>query len=223
MRIKWLGHSAFLLAGDSKRIAVDPYGQFPEDRPIKFDYPPLEGIDADLVLVSHEHADHNAAEAIGGDPEIIRARAGTFDSPIGEVVGIASEHDSEAGTQRGANTIFRFTLDGVRCSHLGDFGQRSLRPEQRDAIGGLDVLFVPVGAGPTIDGDQAAEIVSQLEPAVVIPMHYATDAVDFLEGPDRFLDAVPGRVQRVAASEVEAQDYLGTSGGPAVVMLEAPR
>src|SRR5204863_1621325 len=116
MRIRWLGHSAFLVAGDSKRIAVDPYGQFPEDRPIKFDYPPLEGIDADLVLVSHEHADHNASEVIGGDPEVIRARAGTFDSPIGEVVGIASEHDSEAGTRRGANTIFRFTLDGVRRS-----------------------------------------------------------------------------------------------------------
>jgi L-ascorbate metabolism protein UlaG (beta-lactamase superfamily) len=222
MRIRWLGHSTFLLTGESKRIAIDPYGQFPAGRPIKFDYPPLEGIDADLVLVSHEHADHNATDVIGGDPEVIRARAGAFESPIGEVVGIASEHDPEAGTQRGANTIFRFTLDGVRCCHLGDFGQSSLRPEQRDAIGDVDVLFVPVGAGPTIDGDQAAAVVSQLGPAVVIPMHYATDAVDFLEGPDRFLGAVSGRVQRVDASEVEAQDYLGTGAGPAVVVLEPP-
>jgi hypothetical protein len=169
------------------------------------DVPPHGGLEAgrnrSLRSVSEEPPDQVRLPAHRGDRRI------------------ASEHDSEAGTQRGANTIFCFTLDGVRCCHLGDFGPSSLRPEQRDAIGEVDVLFVPVGAGPTVDGDQAAEIVSQLEPAVVVPMHYATDAVDFLEEPDRFLGAVSGRVQRVEANEVEAQDYLGTGDGPAVIML----
>src|SRR5882724_3730325 len=127
MRIRWLGHAAFLLTGQENTVAIDPYGEFPKDRPIKFDYPPLEGIEADVVLVTHEHMDHNAADLIGGDPDVIRAGAGTFPSSVGEVVGIASEHDPKAGTQRGPNTIFRFAIDGVRCCHLGDFGQTGLR------------------------------------------------------------------------------------------------
>jgi L-ascorbate metabolism protein UlaG (beta-lactamase superfamily) len=192
MRISWLGHATFLLTGEAKRVAIDPYGELPEDRPFKFDYPTLEGLEADLVLVTHEHRDHNATQAVGGNPEVIRATAGTFESPLGEVVGIASEHHPRAGTQRGPNTIFRFTLDGVRCCHLGDFGQTEMRPEQREAIGDVDVLLVPVGGGPTIDGAQAAEIVTKLRPRVAIPMHYGTAAVDFVEGPERFLAAVAG-------------------------------
>jgi L-ascorbate metabolism protein UlaG (beta-lactamase superfamily) len=222
MRIRWLGHSAFLLTSDSIRVAIDPFGEFPEGLSVRFEYPPLEDIDADLVLVSHDHFDHNGVEAIGGDPETIVAHAGTFPSPIGEVIGVASEHDPVGGTQRGANTIFAFTLDGLRCCHMGDFGQVGLRPEQREAIGPVDVLFVPVGDGPTIGGEQAATIVSQLRPGLVVPMHYRTDAVDFLEPPDRFLDAVKGRVERPGASEVDAGDLMGTADEPTVVMLDPP-
>jgi len=222
MRVNWLGHSAFLLTGESKAVVIDPYGSFPKDRPIKFDYPPLEGLEADLVLVSHEHLDHNAADAVRGDPDVIRASAGISESPFGEVLGIASEHDPSAGTQRGANTIFCFTLDGVRCCHLGDFGQGGLRPEQREAIGDVDVLFVPVGSGPTIDGRQAAEVVARISPRVVIPMHYATEAVDFLEGPNEFLDAVSGEVERPGASEIELDVTAGGHDRPRVVMLEPP-
>jgi L-ascorbate metabolism protein UlaG (beta-lactamase superfamily) len=221
MRIRWLGHSTFLLTGDSNRVAIDPFGVFPKDRPIKFDYPPIEGIEADVVLVTHEHMDHNAVEVIGGDPEVLRAGAGTYESPLGEVLGIASEHDPKAGTQRGPNTIFCFTLDGVRCCHFGDFGQTGLRPEQREAIGDVDVLFLPIGGGPTIDGSQAAEIVAQLEPRVVIPMHYGTEATDFVEGPEKVLDAVSGAVERLEASEVEPRDYL-SGDGTTVLVLKAP-
>jgi L-ascorbate metabolism protein UlaG (beta-lactamase superfamily) len=221
MRIRWLGHATFLLIGEAKAVAIDPYGELPPDRPIKFDYPPLEGIEADLVLVTHEHMDHNAVEVVGGDPEVIRAGAGTFPSPVGEVIGIASEHDPSAGTQRGPNTIFCFDVDGVRCCHFGDFGQTGLRPEQRDAIGDVDVLFVPIGAGPTIDGVQAAAIVAELEPGVAIPMHYGTEAVDFVEGPERFLEAVSARVEMLEASEVDPQQYLG-GDGTTVLVLQAP-
>ena len=221
MRIRWLGHAAFLLSGRDNTVAIDPYGQFPKDRPIKFDYPRLEGIEADVVLVTHEHMDHNAADVIGGDPDVIRAGAGTFASPFGEVLGIASEHDPRAGTQRGPNTIFCFEIDGVRCCHFGDFGQTALRPEQREAIGEVDVLFLPVGGGPTIDGPQAAEVVAELEPHVAIPMHYGTEAVDFVEGPERFLEAVSGRVEQLEGSEADPQQYLN-GDWTTVLMLRAP-
>lgn len=222
MRIKWLGHSAFLLSGDSKQVVIDPFGQFPKDRPIKFDYPPLQGLHADLVLISHEHLDHNASDVVAGDPEVIRASAGIFESPIGEVLGVASEHDPTAGTRRGANAIFCFTLDGVRCCHMGDFGQSALRPEQREAIGAVDVLFVPVGGGPTIDGQGAAQVVDELKPRIAIPMHYATEAVDFIEGPDEFLGAVSAPVERAGTSEIEVHGFDGSPTGTRVVVLDPP-
>jgi L-ascorbate metabolism protein UlaG (beta-lactamase superfamily) len=221
MQIRWLGHATFLLTGQENTVAIDPYGEFPKDRPIKFDYPPLEGIEADVVLVTHEHMDHNAADVIGGNPEVIRAGAGTFDSRLGKVVGIASEHDQKAGTQRGPNTIFCFEIDGVRYCHFGDFGQAGLRPEQREAIGEVDVLFLPVGGGPTIDGSQAARLVAELRPHVAIPMHYGTDAADFVEGPEKFLDAVSADIERLETSEVEPREYLN-GDGTTVLVLAAP-
>ncbi|MGH2933805.1 MAG: MBL fold metallo-hydrolase, partial [Gaiellaceae bacterium] len=120
MRIRWFGQSAYLLTGE-KRVFVDPFGDMSAaaSRGIEFRYPAIEGVTADLLLVTHEHGDHNAIEAIGGDPVVLRSRAGTFDSPVGEVVAVASEHDTEAGTARGANTIVVFTLDGLRVCHLG--------------------------------------------------------------------------------------------------------
>jgi L-ascorbate metabolism protein UlaG (beta-lactamase superfamily) len=219
MRIRWLGHSAFLLTGESNRVALDPYGEIPPGRSMKFAYPPLEGVEAELVLVSHDHFDHNGVDAIGGEPEVI-GTAGTFESPVGEVVGVASEHDPEAGTQRGPNTIFRFPLDGVRCCHFGDFGQSSLRPEQREAIGEVDLLLIPVGGGPTIDGRQAADVVAQLRPKLTVPMHFATSAVDFLEPADEFLGAVSGRVEHARTSEIDTEDVMESDDEPAVVVLE---
>ena len=221
MRIRWLGHATFLLTGEANTVAIDPYGEFPEDRRIKFDYPSLEGIEADVVLVTHEHMDHNAVDVIGGDPEVLRAGAGTFDSRLGKVVGIASEHDQKAGTPRGSNTIFCFEIDGVRYCHFGDFGQAGLRPEQREAIGEVDVLFLPVGGGPTIDGSQAARLVAELRPHVAIPMHYGTEAADFVEGPEKFLDAVSADIERLETSEVEPREYLN-GDGTTVLVLQAP-
>jgi L-ascorbate metabolism protein UlaG (beta-lactamase superfamily) len=221
MRIRWLGHATFLLTGEANTVAIDPYGEFPKDRRIKFDYPSLEGIEADVVLVTHEHMDHNAVDVIGGDPEVLRAGAGTFDSRLGKVVGIASEHDQKAGTQRGPNTIFCFEIDGVRYCHFGDFGQAGLRPEQREAIGEVDVLFLPVGGGPTIDGSQAARLVAELRPHVAIPMHYGTEVADFVEGPEKFLDAVSADIERLETSEVEPREYLN-GDGTTVLVLAAP-
>src|SRR5437764_14122149 len=155
---------------------------------LEFDYPAIEA-EADLLLVTHEHGDHNGVDAIGGNPETIRSTAGRFESPVGEVVAIASEHDDVAGTTRGPNTIFRFELDGVRVCHLGDFGQRALRDEQKEAIGEVDVLFVPAGGEPTIGGGAAAGVVGAIGPRLVVPMDYRTPKVNLLDLPDEFLAA----------------------------------
>jgi L-ascorbate metabolism protein UlaG (beta-lactamase superfamily) len=223
MRIRWYGQSAYRLEGE-KTVVIDPFGDFRDRaaaRGLLFDYPPVEQQSADLLLITHEHADHNAAERVTGDPVTIRSTAGTFDSPLGEVVAVASEHDDTAGTRRGPNTIFRFALDGLRLCHLGDFGQPGLRPEQQQAIGEVDVLFVPVGGGPTIGGADAAAIVRTLAPRLVIPMHYRTPAVDFLEPADDFLTALGARTEDVG-SEVVAEELLGTRDDPVVAMLAPP-
>jgi L-ascorbate metabolism protein UlaG (beta-lactamase superfamily) len=97
-------------------VAIDPFGGVSAraaERGIEFGDPRSEGVDADVLLITHEHFDHNAAETIGGEPEALRATAGTFATRLGEVRAIASEHDDEAGTRRGPNAIFAFALDGL--------------------------------------------------------------------------------------------------------------
>jgi L-ascorbate metabolism protein UlaG (beta-lactamase superfamily) len=223
VRVRWFGQSSFRLVGPQS-VFIDPFGDMSlfASRGLQFDYPPIDGVAADVVLVTHEHADHNAVEVIGDAPLVIRSKAGRFESPVGEIVGIASEHDDVAGTARGANTIFSFALDGLRVAHLGDFGQPALRPEQRDAIGDVDVLFVPVGGGPTIGGAPAAELVRELAPRLVLPMHYRTPLVNFLDPPDEFLDALGARVIRLEQSEAEADALLGSRDEPTVALLAAP-
>jgi L-ascorbate metabolism protein UlaG (beta-lactamase superfamily) len=215
VRIRWYGQSAFLLTG-SRTVFIDPFGDMGEvarARGMQFDYPAIDA-EADLLLVTHEHADHNVVDVIGGDPVTIRSTAGRFESPVGEVVGVASEHDDEAGTLRGPNTIFRFELDGVRVCHMGDFGQPELRPAQREAIGEVDVLIIPAGGGPTVGGESAAAVVRALAPRVVVPMHYRTPHVNFLDPPDEFLAAL-GMPVTEAASDAEV---VGVEG----VLLLAP-
>jgi L-ascorbate metabolism protein UlaG (beta-lactamase superfamily) len=215
MKIRWFGQSAFLLTGESHRVFIHPFGDLAAlgTHPgTEWRYPPIEGVEADLLLVTHDHFDHAHVDAVGGSPVVIRG-AGTHQSPVGEVVGIASEHDQVAGTQRGPNTIFRFDLDGMTVAHFGDFGQRALRPEQREALGQVDVLFLPVGAGPTIPPDDAARLVRELRPRLTVPMHYRSEAINFLEPPDAFFDALGVDPQRVP-SEFDA--------GEGVVLAEVP-
>jgi L-ascorbate metabolism protein UlaG (beta-lactamase superfamily) len=223
MRIHWYGQSAFSISSE-RTVFVDPFGPMEglAERGLQFAYPPIEGVQADVLLVTHEHVDHNAVDVVGGSPQIVRSTAGSFDSPLGEVIAVASEHDDAAGTVRGPNTIFRFTLDGLRLCHFGDFGQSGLRPEQERAIGPVDVLFLPVGGGATVGGEPAVAIVRALRPRLVVPMHFRTEAIDFLDPPDAFLAALGARVERIAESELEPDELLGAVGEPTVALLTAP-
>jgi L-ascorbate metabolism protein UlaG (beta-lactamase superfamily) len=190
MRVEWHGQSAFALRTSTTSVFIDPFGDMSAaaERGMQFDYPPITGVSADLLLVTHEHLDHNGVEAISGEPQVIRSTAGRFDSPVGEVVAIASEHDRAAGTERGPNSIVSFELDELRVAHFGDFGQLALREEQFEAAGTVDLLFLPVGGGPTIDAAQARVIVEEMRPRWVVPMHYRTPRIGFLETADAFLE-----------------------------------
>ena len=222
MRIDWYGQAAFHLNGREASVFIDPIGDMSglAGRGIHFEYPPVAGVDADLVLITHEHGDHNGAETIGGDPVVLRSTAGRLESPIGEIVAIASEHDDAAGTERGPNTIFVFGLDGLRIAHFGDFGQRSLRDEQAAAIGHVDLMFLPVGAGPTIGAEQAATIVEAFSPRLVVPMHYRTHRIGFLEPADSFLERMP-HVHRLDETGFDT-DSLPSDGTPLVVVPAVP-
>lgn len=222
---RWFGQSAFLIAAE-KSVLIDPFGVPGESlaaRGLEFAYPPIEGVEPDLVLITHEHFDHNGAEVAGGEPVVLRSTAGKLQSPVGEVVAIASEHDDVAGTSRGPNTIFCLTLGDLRLCHMGDFGQAELRDAQREAIGEVDVLFAPVGGGPTIGGSRAADVVRAIAPRLVVAMHYRTEAVNFLEPPDAFLEALGAEVVRAESPEIVLDDALGTREAPKVALLATPR
>ncbi len=122
MHIEWYGQSAFRLSDGAATVFIDPFDDLTvmDQRGLRWDYPAISGVEADLLLVTHEHVDHNGAGAIGGDPVTLRSTAGRLDSPIGEVVAVASEHDQVAGTKRGPNTLFAFTLGRRRIAHLDD-------------------------------------------------------------------------------------------------------
>jgi L-ascorbate metabolism protein UlaG (beta-lactamase superfamily) len=223
MRVDWHGQSAFTLDGDAATVFIDPWGDMSGagSRGITWDYPAIQVPDpVDLLIVTHEHTDHNAVEVIDGEPTLVRSQAGTHESPLGDVVAIASEHDDAAGTERGPNTIVVFTLDGLRVAHFGDFGQAALRPEQRAHLDGIDLLFIPVGGGFTIDGATAAGIAKDLAPSWVVPMHYKTPKINFLETEEAFIDAMPN-TERLSSSSFDTAS-LEKGDGPLVVVPAAP-
>ena len=217
MRVRWFGQSAFLLSGEQS-VLVDPFGDMSAlaaARGLEFDYPPIDGVSADLVLITHEHNDHNRVDAAAGSPAVIRSTAGRLESPVGEVVAVASEHDDAAGTVRGPNTIFCFALDGFRVCHLGDFGQPALRPEQRAALGDVDVVLFPIGGGPTTPAAAGAALLHDLAPRLLVPMHYRSNRIGFLDPPEPYFEAIGWPVDEVASTEAEVA--LGEA--PAVLKL----
>lgn len=223
MRVDWHGQSAFTLDGEAATVFIDPWGDMSAAaaKGITWDYPAIQSPESvDLLIVTHEHVDHNAVEAITGEPTLVRSLAGTHESPLGNVVAIASEHDDAAGTERGPNTIVVFELDGIRVAHFGDFGQAALRPEQRAHLDGIDLLFMPVGGGFTIDGATAARIALDLAPSWVVPMHYQTPKISFLETEESFVAAMP-KTERLTSPSFDTAD-LEKGSEPLVIVPAAP-
>jgi L-ascorbate metabolism protein UlaG (beta-lactamase superfamily) len=222
MRVEWHGQSALTLSGEEATVFVDPFGDMSglAERGIQWEYPPIAAEGVDLLLVTHEHGDHNAVEAIAGGPELVRSTAGTHETGIGTVVAVASEHDPAGGTERGANTILVFELDGLRVAHFGDFGQAELRPEQRAAIGDVDLLILPVGGGPTIGGGEATLIARELGATWAVPMHYRTPRIGFLQDESEFVAAI-GAAHRLDSPSFDTAD-LPRADEPLAIIPAAP-
>ncbi len=187
MQIIWHGHSCFQIITSQGKdnpvsLVIDPFGE-------KYGLKVPE-LTADVVLITHDHEDHNNIQAIKGNPFVIKS-AGEYEIKGVYIQGIPAFHDKNFGKDRGRITIYTIAGEDIRICHLGDLGQKELFPEQIEDIGNVDVLLIPVGGEYTIGSQEAAEIVSQIEPKIVIPMHYQLPKLKIkLDGPEKFFKAM---------------------------------
>lgn len=184
MHITWHGQSCFQIAasprkGEQVSIIIDPF-----DDSIGLKVPSLM---ADILMVTHDHYDHSNKKAISGVPFLIDG-PGEYERKGIFVEGIPSFHDDKEGKERGRNTIYTIEAEEMRICHLGDFGEKELSAEQLEKIGDIDVLMVPVGGVFTIDAKGASKVISQIEPRIIIPMHYLIPKLKIkLDDVDKFL------------------------------------
>jgi L-ascorbate metabolism protein UlaG (beta-lactamase superfamily) len=181
MDIQWFGQSCVKIKSKKATIIIDPYdANFTGLKKLK--------LSGDILTISHDHEDHNAREVVDGDPVVLWG-PGEYEVKGVRIKGILSFHDNKQGKERGRNTIFVFNVEDVSVCHLGDLGH-ILTSEQLEAIGAVDVLCVPVGGVYTIDGVEAVQVIAQLEPKIIIPMHYALPDLKFdLHEVEEFLKA----------------------------------
>lgn len=183
MIITWQGHSCFKLQDkigpDGVTLVTDPF-----NKEVGLKVPNFE---ADIVTVSHDHYDHNNVAALRANPFVIDC-AGEYDIKNILIEGVDSFHDDKEGRERGENIIFRFEIDDISVVHLGDLGA-ILDSSQLEKLAGTDILLIPVGGKYTLNAKQAVEVISQIEPRIVIPMHYKTDdlKIEDIDGVDKFI------------------------------------
>ena len=192
MEITWLGHSCFTIKGKEKTIITDPYHP---DLGYRLGEPK-----ADIATLSHFHPGHSYIEGVANNPKQVK---GPGEYEIGGIfiTGVAAFHDNKKGDLRGKNTIYVIEMDGITLCHLGDLGH-PLGPHLVEELGDVDILFLPVGEISTIPVDTAVEIARQLDPHIVIPMHYKTEAfAGELELVDKFLN-------KMRIRELEARPKL---------------
>jgi L-ascorbate metabolism protein UlaG (beta-lactamase superfamily) len=212
VEISWLGHSCFRIKGSHATIVTDPYSPgtgYTLGQPT-----------ASIVTVSHDHPGHNYIAGIGGQPRII-SRPGEYEISDVLIISIATFHDAEGGKSRGRNTIALMEIDGLSVCHLGDLGH-ALTSAQVEEIGSVDVLLLPVGGVSTINAAAAAAAVRQLDPKIVIPMHYQTPALC------RELEPVEKFLKEIGAKPVSSQPKLSLTrlnipAAMQVSLLDYPR
>ncbi len=200
MEITWLGHSCFRLRGKDVTVVTDPFGP-------QIGYT-LGRVSAQIVTISHDHPGHNNAAAIGGNPYVVRG-PGEYEIQDVLITAVAAYHDDQRGKRLGRNTLYLLHIDDVVVCHLGDLGHL-LTDEQREEMSDVDVLLVPVGGKNTINAAQASEVISQVDPRIIIPMHYATPAT---EGKVEGLDPVDKFCREMGVEGVEPQPKLAVTRG----------
>ena len=196
MIINWYGHSCFKITNQGGRLIIltDPF-----DKKTGLNPPRCS---ADIVTVSHQHYDHNNIKAItgmeGSKPFIIDS-AGEYEIKGVSIVGCRSFHDKEKKEQ---NIIYLMEIDKIRICHLGDLGQDKLEDKQIEKIGNIDILMIPVGGNYTIGAKRAVKIVNQIEPKIIIPMHYNLPGVKIK------LNDVKDFLKEMGLNGIEAVDKL---------------
>ncbi|MFI5205441.1 MAG: MBL fold metallo-hydrolase [Candidatus Paceibacterales bacterium] len=172
--IWFYGQACFKVKGKNTSVVFDPYVSEFVGLPV----PKLEG---DIVCVSHQHEDHNNAGIVRGTEEgkspFVISGPGEYEKSGVNIVGVSSYHDDREGAERGKNTIYIVTIDEVNIVHLGDLGQKKLTQEQVEQLSLCDVLLIPTGGVYTIEAKDAPDIISQLEPKIIVPMHYKVEGL----------------------------------------------
>ncbi len=161
---RWLGHNCFRIKAREATILTDPL-----DRITGY---AMQKQTADIVTISHEHQGHINLNGVKPDFQVLLG-PGEYELHDIFITGIRTYHDAEKGARHGYNTIYLIEVEGIVICHLGDLGH-PLTEEQAEAISECDVLLVPAGGGNVITSDQAAELIAQVAPKIVIPMQYAT-------------------------------------------------
>ena len=175
MKIKWYGHAAFKITTDEGiRIIIDPYESGAYDGALSYGKIDEE---ADIVITSHDHADHNYIKTISGKYVLVN-KAGEYDMQGVKIKAFPSFHDNSAGKERGKNLIFVIAADGLILVHTGDIGH-ALDPELLKKIGKTDIVLLPVGGFFTIDAEEASKMIASLASRITIPMHYKTEKCAF--------------------------------------------
>jgi L-ascorbate metabolism protein UlaG (beta-lactamase superfamily) len=169
MIIQYYGHSCFKITTKPAGRGQDDVVMFIDPFDKSIGLRPPQG-SADLVLVTHDHHDHNNTEAIKGEPYIIDI-PGEYSVKGINIVGMKTFHDKKEGVERGANTIYMLETEELRICHMGDLGE-SLSEKQLETINGVNVLMIPIGGKYTLDGKEAVDIIKKIEPEIVIPIHY---------------------------------------------------
>ena len=181
MEISWLGHSCFRIKGSQATVITDPYAPtlgYSLGKPT-----------ANIVTVSHPHPGHSYVDGVSGEPKLVMG-PGEYEISGVLIIGMSTFHDQERGSVCGKNTVYLLEVDEVTICHLGDLGH-ILTAEQTEGLENIDVLLLPTGGVSTIDAPMAAQVMRQLDPKVVIPMHYQTEALNReLESVDRFLKEI---------------------------------
>ncbi len=184
MNINWYGQSCFQISSSQGKnnhvsIVIDPFDESTGLKPPK--------LQADIVLVTHDHSDHNNVKAVSGQPFIVKG-PGEYDIKGVFIQGISGYHDNVQGAQRGSITIYTIETEGIRLCHLSDLGQKELTSDQLDKIGNIDILMIPVGGIYTIDAAEAVKVMAQIEPRIIMPMHYKIPKLKIkIDDIDKFL------------------------------------
>ena len=207
MTIQWFGQACFKITSKSINgdvvLITDPYSN-------KYGLKKPKLL-ADIITISHDHEDHNDYQAIKTSANVVNPfivkGPGEYEFMGIFIYGIPSYHDNERGAQRGQNTIYVISAEGITITHLGDIGERELTAAQLEYVEDSDILLIPVGGKYTVDGKEAAKLVSQIEPRIVIPMHYKIPGLNLdLDTADKFIKEIGNNKEELDKLKISKKD-----------------